>query len=63
MTSLTAVTASFLTHRWTLLAVLTLILLLLAFGVLLTLSAGVDARPMLDPCTYERPVCPTYTPR
>jgi hypothetical protein len=60
---MTSLTASFLTHRWALLAVLTLILLLLAFAVLLTLSAGVDARPMLDPCTYERPVCPTYTPR
>jgi hypothetical protein len=63
MTSLTAVIASFVTHRWTLLAMLSLFLLILAFGVLLTLSAGVDARPMMDPCTYERPVCPTYAPR
>jgi hypothetical protein len=63
MTSLIAVTASFVTRRWALLALLTLILLTLAFGMLLTFSAGVDARPMLDPCTYERPVCPTYTPR
>ncbi len=29
----------------------------------LLLTAGAEARPMLDPCTYERPVCPTYAPR
>ena len=36
--------------------------LLVALAVALTF-APVDARPMLDPCTYERPVCPTYAPR
>ena len=49
MTSLPVPTTSFLTRRWALLAVRTLLLLILAFGVLVTFTAGEEARPMLDP--------------
>jgi len=45
--------------RLILIGVVALVLLTLS----LTLTGGADARPMLAPCTYERPVCPTYTPR
>ena len=40
-----------------------LLALVAAVLVALLLNAGADAHPMLDPCTYERPVCPTYAPR
>jgi hypothetical protein len=59
MTLTTSALALFTTRRLILLAVLAMGLLVLV----LALTASAEARPMLDPCTYERPVCPTYTPR